>query len=273
MNDRTYYLILAFVVTILLITTGYLMYCFTPSQIQPTDNDDTVQRSLKFAGHPIELDIRMGDIEGCPDGLFRLVNTGITASKLTVSDPTVDRLTDLIRPYTVGMSDNWVAESLLLMIQNGIRYVTDSEQFGHMEWGQYPCETLFNQAGDCEDQAFLLFALYRNFGFDCVLISTPNHMTVGVDVEGASGNYVLRTIGTDTTRYYVADPCSCHPIGDEKVESSIHLVFSDIPTSSIILSLVTAFGWSMSTWGFLMSRRKNRWMGYAGLTTPFRAIS
>lgn len=139
MTDRTYYLLLAFVSTILLIVTGVLMYCNHSAEIEPTDNDDTVQRSLSFNGHPIELDIRMGDIEGCPDGLFRMVNTGLTANRYTVSDPTVDRLTDLIKPFTDGMSDYQIAKYLLAMVQKGIGYKTDSEQFGHMECGQFPC--------------------------------------------------------------------------------------------------------------------------------------
>jgi hypothetical protein len=57
------------------------------------------------------------------------------------------------------------------------------------EYPRYPLETLVDGTGDCEDTAILLAAILDAWGLDCVLISPPGHMAVGITVSGFEGTF------------------------------------------------------------------------------------
>jgi hypothetical protein len=55
------------------------------------------------------------------------------------------------------------------------------------EYPRYPIETLVDGGGDCEDTAILLAAILDAWGLDCVLLSPPGHMALGLAVQGIEG--------------------------------------------------------------------------------------
>lgn len=57
------------------------------------------------------------------------------------------------------------------------------------EYPRYPVETVLDGGGDCEDTAILLAGLLDRTGVDCILLSPPRHMAVGVAIKGYSGKY------------------------------------------------------------------------------------
>jgi hypothetical protein len=57
------------------------------------------------------------------------------------------------------------------------------------EYPRYPIETLVDGGGDCEDTAILLAAILDAWGLDCVLLSPPGHMALGLAVHGLEGVY------------------------------------------------------------------------------------
>jgi hypothetical protein len=57
------------------------------------------------------------------------------------------------------------------------------------EYPRFPIETLVDGGGDCEDTAILLAAILDAWGLDCVLLSPPGHMALGLAVQGIEGVY------------------------------------------------------------------------------------
>jgi Transglutaminase-like domain len=89
-------------------------------------------------------------------------------------------------------------------VQN-LRYRLEDE-----EYPNYPVETLFEKAGDCEDTAILTAALLQDMGYDAVLIrfspvTGAGHMAVGVAVTGVSGGY---SYTYDGVKYYYLETTS-----------------------------------------------------------------
>lgn len=59
------------------------------------------------------------------------------------------------------------------------------------EYPKYPIETLHDGGGDCEDTSILLAALLDQLGIDCVLLSPPGHMAVGMGMVGLTGKHYV----------------------------------------------------------------------------------
>jgi hypothetical protein len=59
------------------------------------------------------------------------------------------------------------------------------------EYPKYPIETLHDGGGDCEDTSILLASILDKMGIDCVLLSPPGHMSVGLAITGLSGHHYL----------------------------------------------------------------------------------
>lgn len=68
------------------------------------------------------------------------------------------------------------------------------------EYPKYPIETLKDGGGDCEDTSILLSAILDKLGFDCVMLSPPGHMAVGLSIVGATGK---RYVYSGKDYYYV----------------------------------------------------------------------
>ncbi len=74
------------------------------------------------------------------------------------------------------------------------------------EYPKYPVETLMDGGGDCEDTSILLAAILDKLGVDCIMLSPPGHMAVGVAVEALDAKhypyngrsyYYVETTGTN----------------------------------------------------------------------------
>lgn len=68
------------------------------------------------------------------------------------------------------------------------------------EYPKYPIETLKDGGGDCEDTSILLSAILDKLGFDCVMLSPPGHMAVGLAIVGATGK---RYVYSGKDYYYI----------------------------------------------------------------------
>ncbi|MBI5253524.1 MAG: hypothetical protein HY930_03890 [Euryarchaeota archaeon] len=68
-------------------------------------------------------------------------------------------------------------------------YTPDNVTTKFDEYPRYPIETLADNGGDCEDASILTAALLSNMGYKVILISPPEHMAVGIHIEGAYGSY------------------------------------------------------------------------------------
>ena len=80
--------------------------------------------------------------------------------------------------------DEWGTINYLVSFVQSIQYEKDEG-----EYPRYPIETLVDGEGDCEDTAILLGAILDDMKYDCVLLSPPGHMALGVSVAGYKGKY------------------------------------------------------------------------------------
>ena len=73
----------------------------------------------------------------------------------------------------------------------GIRYASDPEMRGVDDWANFPVETLYDQAGDCEDHAILAAAILHSLGHDVALfwldLGDSAHLALGYRSEAFVG--------------------------------------------------------------------------------------
>lgn len=113
----------------------------------------------------------------------------------------------------LGLAGIRLAGFLTAFVQQGIIYVPDPFFHGQ-DYPKYPIETLVDQEGDCEDSAALLAALFSAYGLDCILISPPQHMAVGLECTSCTeGVYEHKG-----KRYAYIETTNSHRIGHVPVE-------------------------------------------------------
>ena len=212
----------------------------------PTDNDEIETLGFNFCGRWIHVDVRMGDVEGYSQcKIIRMGSDLLGASKfVTVDDPTLKRLyaemeSVMSQIFGDDISDYDKARYILYFVQDRVQYMTDEELFGIEGYVQFPLETLYRGYGDCEDSAYLLMALYRIAGLDCVLAFMDGHVAVGVAVEDFDGEYVTKSFSD--TKYYLAEPASHNDLG---VSGNDYSFVAD-PTMTLILLLFYALGMAL----------------------------
>ena len=124
---------------------------------------------------------------------------GDCVSFVTSEDETIREIAAGVMEATAGLTDIERVECVLDMVR-GIPTSTDEESTGQSDYFRYPVETLWELTGDCEDHAILLSSILEAMGYDTVLHYVNifedgrlvgSHMAVGVNVEHATGSYVL----------------------------------------------------------------------------------
>lgn len=105
----------------------------------------------------------------------------------------------------IAASDKYISLSnLLLFMQQGFGYESDSRQFGH-EKTLFCEENFYYGASDCEDRAILFSYLVRRLlNFDVVLLAFDDHVATAVclDDDKIKGDYYL----LNKRKYVVCDP-------------------------------------------------------------------
>ncbi len=80
----------------------------------------------------------------------------------------------------------WEKINMVIDFVQSLQYQTETG-----EYPKYPIETLHDGGGDCEDTSILLAAVLDKMGIDCVLLSPPGHMSVGLSITGLTGQHYL----------------------------------------------------------------------------------
>ncbi len=111
----------------------------------------------------------------------------LTDSVVIASDPGDDAF---IRSLARQFEEKAAAENLdaketvelVLKFAQGMTYTTDNVSTSSDEYPRYPLETLFEQAGDCEDTSLLAAAVLTEMGYDTafLLFEKFDHMGLGV---------------------------------------------------------------------------------------------
>lgn len=113
---------------------------------------------------------------------------------------------------------------LFMSFVNSIPYKREPDEYGKVDYWQFPLQTLHLNSGDCEDHAFLLANLFYRNGYKSILIQTANHMACAVDATVVETNYydpaILRY---QNDKYYYCEPggssASPRKIGEVGVSS------------------------------------------------------
>jgi hypothetical protein len=152
----------------------------------------------------------------------------------------------------------WEKINMVVDFVQSLRYQTEEG-----EYPKYPVETLQDGGGDCEDTSILLAAILDKMGIDCVLLSPPGHMALGLSITGLTGRHYLyagrkyfyvETTGKNWEIGHIPDEYSgtakvyelpkatterhtvaAHDIGDERssAESTIMLAFFRSPNGKV----------------------------------------
>lgn len=130
---------------------------------------------------------------------------------------------------------------LIIGFVQSLPYASDNVTTPFDEYPRYPVETLVDGGGDCEDTSILTAALLKAYGHDVVLVSLPEHMALGVNVD-ASGVYYLYE---DVNYFYLETTGEGWGIGDfpEEFEGDLAYLY---PLNPIPICVLT---WSASIAG------------------------
>ena len=205
----------------------------------PSFNDDTESVEFRMGDDFVDVDIRMGDLDGYIGGIYR-VGTAFMFSNMyvTPNDPTVDRVYALLDVRMSGMTDYERADYLLKFVQDNVIYVNDESAYHLWDYVQMPAETLYLGRGDCEDMAFLLYTLYLKAGLDAVVYVEPSHVSVGVNVDCNKSNYLT----VDGKRYYSAESTGYFMIGSAWIDDDAWAFKPEIPLFPTFVLILSVFG-------------------------------
>ncbi|MDR0522877.1 MAG: hypothetical protein LBG62_00400 [Candidatus Methanoplasma sp.] len=133
------------------------------------------------------------------------VNGFIDASDRVVSD-----LAARLQRGSEGMSPLKRAQYVSNFVQSAVSYEADMDGKGAAEYYKFPCETLYEGRGDCEDSALLFLSLMRAMGYECGLLRLDygswGHAAPMARIPGAAG-YSVSVGGTE----YVCCEVTCDP--------------------------------------------------------------
>jgi len=104
----------------------------------------------------------------------------------TANDPVlskiIENLGDLyLQNYYQG--NKYYLLHTILEIGRNIRYESDAKISKRGEYWKFPVETLVSGSGDCEDIALLLAGLFKNAGFNVILVDFKTHIGLGLALD------------------------------------------------------------------------------------------
>ena len=146
------------------------------------------------------------------------INDSSDAAFVEYDSDVIESFTSTLSEESQYMTDLERANFVLKFVQS-TKYITDEVSKGVGEYWKYPYETLYDDAGDCEDTAILYAALMKALGYNVVLLLyselngyVDGHMATGVNVLSAHGTYYL----IDGLKYYYCETTSnTMNVGDE----------------------------------------------------------
>ena len=134
-------------------------------------------------------------VDGC-NGLMDSVISRISAQTEGFSE--YDRA-NVILAFVQECFDyppNTMSGSIALM--SGDMYLT-----GHSDYSMFPIETIFREAGDCEDTSILAAALFKAAGLHTALLMVPGHAMACVAIEdGSSSNDISAVVWSSMEIYH-----------------------------------------------------------------------
>lgn len=142
-----------------------------------------------------------------------------TPASLLSDDMVVTSITSYLEGFTEGMPDLKKAIVIMTFVQDTIAYVTDTENYGTVEFWATPLETVYSGKGDCEDTATLFVNIASRMGLDVGFVTFDyvdnGHMSAAVKLTGGASVSGGTTFVMDGSTYaYVETASDVHvPLG------------------------------------------------------------
>lgn len=157
------------------------------------DTDETATKEMTY-----DLDLSFKDYQKYKDALeiktYNFVDEGYKEGRIgdvsemvTYQDPVIKNIASAFLETTSELTALERAQFTLNFVTAAIKYTSDEESTGYVEYYKYPYETLYSKQGDCEDTAFLFAAIAKAMGYDVIVVQFPGHELAAINVEGASG--------------------------------------------------------------------------------------
>ena len=164
----------------------------------------TKQRTLTSTKYPdvkITIETNRNLIDFYDD--YPISANWVYYTKASLSEVMKESLYPALRQAIKGKSERDAADIILNLVQTGLAYKTDAEQFGY-ERPLYPDESLYYPYCDCEDRSILFSCLIRELlGLDVVLLNYPEHITTAVHFnEDVKGDFLT----IDGKTYVICEP-------------------------------------------------------------------
>jgi hypothetical protein len=115
--------------------------------------------------------------------------------------------------------------NLVISFVQSLPYTLDDVSTPYDEYPRFPIETLIYGGGDCEDTSILTASLLEAMNYDVVLLSPPQHMAVGINID-ASGTYWT---SNDNRYYYLETTGEGWEIGECPDEYTTAFVYDLTP--------------------------------------------
>ncbi len=120
---------------------------------------------------------------------------------VTTNEPVIKEISQDLKSLSNENSFGAIEEAdfVLKFVQKNIAYSHDNESKNSIEYWRFPVETLVEKTGDCEDTSVLYASILDNLGYDVALLfysweendQSYGHLSVGVNLDGEYGDYVL----------------------------------------------------------------------------------
>ena len=152
-------------------------------------------------------------VDGC-DGLMDSVISKITGQTEGLSEYERANVILAFVQECFEYPPNTMSGSIALM--SGDMYLT-----GHSDYSMYPIETIFREAGDCEDTSILAAALFKAAGFHSALLTVPGHAMACVAIEDGSASKNISKVvlsmeiyhaAVDGREYYVCETTTSYDV-------------------------------------------------------------
>lgn len=170
------------------------------------------KRNVIILGLMVALSLESPPLAACPRrGSFERA----LAIHVGISNTIAIRLGQILADDAESYDKEIVAATIIDFVQH-LEYLPEEEDYaipegyrGHADWWQTPDETLRKGGGDCEDLAMLCYVMLWSAGIEAIIIETPSHLAVGVNLNAQGTYFVFKG-----SHYYFVECTNTVPIGD-----------------------------------------------------------
>lgn len=223
-------IILIGILIVLLIMTIYpvMLYCIK-NYLKKKDGE--FFWVYHFIPHRMQVDLKSSQYYGMGTNTVQKYN--YMSSYPTVDDEVVIHIAEELNKRCRGMSARYKAGMILAFVQQNVKYVSDSTQYGTLDYWAIPIQTLCSREGDCEDTAILYCAIAYNMKVQSVFTIVPGHAFASIKQQG------ITDIIIDDERWCPMETTSYIPILGYYHGSKVVTNYAEplIPTEEFISTL------------------------------------